>query len=335
MSETEVEEDLKLHDGIKVKPGVRQMISQAWDRHRRDQVAVSVNKHQVKEILIAEWEREMRGHMNEAFTLELDLTPFVTEVYTDTEPIARAAQRVGLIAGQSLTLGSGWDFKDSRHREAAIKLIKKIKPFSLIIAFPCGVWSPLQNLSPGLDLEARRVEAKDLVIFALTLAKLQMAGKRHFLIENPLPSAAWRLPEVQEFMMKSSVLSVVIDMCRFNLRGPDGLLRKKATRLLTSSQVLVSQMMNCRCLGGHMHCPVIGGSKITAAAGHYTREFADAVIAAFMDQYDSELQFDQAEPSCSEVLVGEHVVSARKDSLRKIGFQHRCHHLVKLANNCI
>ena len=39
----------------------------------------------------------------------------MTEVYTDTEPIAKAAQRIGLRAGDSLTLGTGWDFKDARH----------------------------------------------------------------------------------------------------------------------------------------------------------------------------------------------------------------------------
>jgi hypothetical protein len=35
--------------------------------------------------------------MNEVFTMELDLSPFVTEVFTDTEPIARLLRGVDFV----------------------------------------------------------------------------------------------------------------------------------------------------------------------------------------------------------------------------------------------
>ena len=46
----------------------------------------------------------------------MDSICVVTEVYTDTEPIAKEAVRRGLRAGESLTLASGWDFRDEKVR---------------------------------------------------------------------------------------------------------------------------------------------------------------------------------------------------------------------------
>ena len=125
------EDDFHLRN-VTMKTGVKQMISQAWSKHRRQQLAVSLNKNQLREIFMSEWNKEMVGFMNEVFTMELHLTPFVTEVYTDTEPIAKAAQKRGLLSGDSLTLGTGWDFSDERHREAAFRLIRKTKPYVLV-----------------------------------------------------------------------------------------------------------------------------------------------------------------------------------------------------------
>ena len=131
------ERDLRLPDHHRIKPGIRQMISQAWQQHRKQQLAVSLDRHGLSEILMAEWGTEMKGYLNEAFTMKLDLSPFVTEVYTDTEPVARAAERLGLCAGGSLTLGTGWDFMQPQHRKAALDLVRRTMPYALIIAFPC------------------------------------------------------------------------------------------------------------------------------------------------------------------------------------------------------
>ena len=98
-------------------------------------------------------------------------------------------------------------------------------------------------------------------------------------------------------------------MCTFNLRNAEGMLHRKATRLLTSMQAVISMMLNHRCLKDHQHAPVIGGSRITHAAGHYTSEFSDALIRAFMNQYDFENRWsgdvDDDESAQHEALVGE------------------------------
>ena len=142
---------MKILASLKVKPGVRQMITQAWQRHRHDQLAVSTNAAEINKIFSTTWMSDMKGYEKESFVTTLDLpNPFVTEVYTDTEPIAKAALRAGLNAGESLTLALGWDwdFTQKSHQQAPLRKLRQEKPYAVILDFPCGPWSPLHFLNP-------------------------------------------------------------------------------------------------------------------------------------------------------------------------------------------
>lgn len=55
-------------------------------------------------------------------------------------------------------------------------------------------------------------------------------------------------------------------------------------------------MLHCQCPGDHTHAPVIGGSKVTAIAGHYTAAFADALVDSFLQQFDFETNTLWSEP---------------------------------------
>lgn len=233
--------------------------------------------------------QELREQMNEVFALEVDFPdPFITEVYTDTEPVAREARRRGLRTGQSLTLSTSWDFTLEEHRRSAKLLIEQTAPYVLVLAFPCGPWSLLMNLNVKVDVASIRAAARVLVVFAVELAWMQLLRGLHFILENPLTSMAWQLDEMQELLNEPMVHRVVIDQCYFGLMNEHGELHRKPTQLVTSSQVLVSKMLGCRCRGGHTHAPVIGGSKVTRPAGHYPRALASAMVSAMQDQFNFE-----------------------------------------------
>ena len=218
----------------KMKPGIKQMISQAWDRHCRDRVAVSKNRFEVFEVMVAQYEKELQSQMNEIFALEVDFpSPFVTEVYTDTEPVAREARRRGLRAGNSMTLATQWDFHLEEHRRAAKLVLRQTKPYLLVLAFPCGPWSLLMNLNPNVNVEKIRAMAKELVDFAAEMAWEQLASGRHFMLENPLTSSAWQLESLLRLRQSDRVLSVVIDQCQFGLKNADGEFHRKATQIVT------------------------------------------------------------------------------------------------------
>ena len=126
------------------------------------------------------------------------------------------------------------------------------------------------------------------VVFAAELAWMQLLRGLHFILDNPLTSMAWQLDEMQELLNEPMVHRVVIDQCYFGLMNEHGELHRKPTQLVTSSQVLVSKMLGCRCQGGHTHAPVIGGSKVTRPAGHYPRALASAMVSAMQDQFNFE-----------------------------------------------
>ena len=110
----------------------------------------------------------------------------------------------------------------------------------------------------------------------------------HFVMENPMQSEAWRLPELRALRQDPRVRAVVVDQCEFGLRPQDGSDRyhKKPTRLLTSSQALVSEMTGRRCKGLHEHAPCMGGVRITEPAGHYPKAFASAMVKSLENQFD-------------------------------------------------
>ncbi|OLP79745.1 Copia protein [Symbiodinium microadriaticum] len=253
----------------------------------------------VKEVMFSEWNLHMRKGMNETFVLEV---PLLTEVFTDTENVKRQAELRGHVTGPSMTLWSGFDFRRRHDRDRALAVVREKKPYFVMIAFPCGPWSPLQHLRAGPDLlRAKQAEGRVLIRFAVALAEEQARGGRHFIIENPDLSTAWRQLRLQKLLRQ--FLSVRLDQCCFGLRGPGGGLHKKPTRLLTSSQAVVSRFQGARCNGQHQHEHVIGGGKITEAAGHYTKSFAKAVVEAMENQFDYETRCSSESRKVSECYV--------------------------------
>ena len=104
-----------------------------------------------------------------------------SEVYTNSQNLMKEALKRGHQVGTPMSLETGWDFRRADHRKRAYQTVMDEKPFCLIIAFPCGGFSPLQFLNPhGLEgLPQRRQESLELMRFGIELAKLQVREDRH------------------------------------------------------------------------------------------------------------------------------------------------------------
>ena len=202
-------------------------------------------------------------------------------------------------------MGFGWDFSVPSHRSAAVHLIKESKPYCVVLAFPCGPWSALMRLNPAKDLAERRRAAEVLVDFAAEVALLQLREGRHFIMEKSRGSDAWKLPIVQRLLQHPRVRSVYIDQCAFSLKSAGGELHQKPTRLVTSSQALVSRVRGGKCDRSHHHATVLGGRKITEPAGHYPDRLAQAMVQGLEDQFNFEtwLAHRNLEQEQNEVMV--------------------------------
>ena len=298
-SEVENESNWQL-DANDVKKGQAVLISQAWQKHQKDQRLIS--QGQVHAVLQAEWESEMESHMNETFVTMVSMSPkssaadqgntFVSEVFTTVQRIIQEAEKKGHGVGSALSLETGWDFLKEVDRRAARKALEKEKPYLLALAFPCGPWSALMRLNPAKDLDVKRAEGLQLIRFAIELAEIQLKSGRHFLLENPLTAESWSLSELKQFLQRAECHEAVFDQCRFKLRGPSGLFHRKPTKVVTSSESIANRLDGKRCLRDHPHEVVIGGSKITSAAGHYTKELASEIVCGIEEQFEK--QFGKA-----------------------------------------
>ena len=109
----------------------------------------------------------------------------------------------------------------------------------VVLAFPCEAWSQMQNMNlklPGYSkaLERRRTEALPIPRVVEKVCSRQALREKHFLVENPLSSQAWKQKPMQELTNYSH--AVRLHQCAFGLAHPStGLPIRKPTRLQVSS----------------------------------------------------------------------------------------------------
>ena len=188
----------------------------------------------------------------------------------------------------SVTLKTGYDLLRPQHRKLAVAYLHENRPFCLMIAFPCSVWSALSHLTAGRDpnrraqLIARRKREKILVEFAAERAMDQILHGCHFIMENPATSCAWRIVgKLRRLVEKSAELKlyyVRFDQCQFGLLGPGGGPHQKRTAILTSSREVAMLLRGNLCRRQHEHEPVIGGRRVTEKAGHYPQRLAETLV---------------------------------------------------------
>ncbi|CAK9054047.1 Teneurin-3, partial [Durusdinium trenchii] len=88
----------------------------------------------------------------------------VSEVYTTSQNVMREAERRGHKVGPAMSLDNGWNFLLAEHRSRAMKVLEEEKPYCVVLAFPCGPFSPLQYLNTrGLtSLDQRQADGSTL-----------------------------------------------------------------------------------------------------------------------------------------------------------------------------
>ena len=230
--------------------------------------------------------------------------PLVGEVFTDTEPVVMEARRRGHAAMHpSITLDTGYDLTEKDSQDVAEEVLRWSRPFLTVMAFPCTVWSPLQHLGRNKNLNRQRILRKHRRIQKkLVDWVVHMALKTHelgyyFLIENPQLSAAWKevpsLKEIFDYPENYGFFKIQVDQCQFGLTGPGGGPHRKRTWFLTNSEELAAELEGHRCQGETacpQHEPVIGGTAVTEAAGHYPLALAKAIVDGAEKQFNKKIR---------------------------------------------
>ena len=198
----------------------------------------------------------------------------VLEIFTAVEQVRKQAERKGLHTMKSVSLETGFDLKQPRAQREVLHRVQAEKPFLIVMAFPCELWSSLQYLRK--DQETLREDERQLLKFVKVVCRMQRLAGRHFLLENPAGSAAWREPYITELGKMKDVGVVKSDMCAFGKCNTHGELLKKPTKFMSSSPWIL-KFLDRRCQGGHKHGDFLKFSN-TKATGEYTPALAAAIV---------------------------------------------------------
>ena len=178
-----------------------------------------------------------------------------------------------------------WDLMKEKDYEEALAYIDRVDPDLLVLAWPCGPWSPLQTLGQKTPFQRaklvqKREENRMLLRFVRDASLAQRKRGGAILGENPKPSLAWKEPLIEEAFSGTSM--AISDMCMFGLRVPDGPHLRKRTRLQGTEEI--THRCEKLCDKSHDHTPVVGGIKthgtwmpLSEYAGGYTTRFAKEV----------------------------------------------------------
>ena len=197
----------------------------------------------------------------------------VTEVYSPPRVTTTATKR-GLTAGEAMDLSTGWDFTMQKHRDAAMKYVKTVRP-KLVIGSPeCRLFSALQNLSKHKQKSEEQrqelVEAKEHIKFVVELYKEQVKNGRWFLHEHPAQATSWDMEEIKQMAAETGVKITTADQCMYGLRtwGANRQIKdkhaRKRTKFMTNSEHLANEL-NKRCKGEHAHQELVDGRAKEAA----------------------------------------------------------------------
>ena len=164
--------------------------------------------------------------------------PDVQEIFTTIEAITKMAKlSKGMTALPSVSLEFGHDLKDAAVRRQVLASLKTHKPLLVILAFPCTLWSRLQQCrrsDSAWKLEDLRADERQLLDFVRVVCEFQRRHGGLYLLENPRTSLAWNEQDIKAVLDLPETEMVYADMCQFGLKDVHGVLHKKATAFALS-----------------------------------------------------------------------------------------------------
>ena len=217
----------------------------------------------------------------------------IFEVFCGTNSqLSQQCQQLGMTA-----VRFSRDRCDLQSSEGRIHLFQELliqNPRHLWFSPTCGPWSGWSNIngSKSIDhwdrLHQDRMKHLEQIALGMVLLRYQVSLGRHFHWEQPRNSLMLRLPYLREAYQ--CLRNVEVDLCvAGNLRDPvSGKPIRKSLTILSTSQILVSQLQGLRCNGNHEHQIIEGTTKLrgetmnrSTFTEHYPRKFARRIALCF------------------------------------------------------
>ena len=215
----------------------------------------------------------------------------IMEIFTWSCMLSRFAYGLGWEYLEPVTL-PGWDLTNPRTQMEAHQYIDSQDPDFVMLAWPCGPWSLLQNLNGKTwtqreALQHKREESRKLLKFSAQVALKRQKRGRATLGENPLTSLAWNEePIIDGF---GDFPEGICDQCQYGLKHPENKMPlKKATRFVGQEEIVAE--LRKRCPGNHEHFPIEGSVRtkdgtisLSSWAGGYPIPLCRAIMTGVIN----------------------------------------------------
>ena len=216
----------------------------------------------------------------------------ILELFTWSCMLSRFAYGLGWEYLEPLTL-PGWDCSKPQVQMEAFQYLERTNPDFVMIAWPCGPWSVMQNANQRTwtqreSLRRKRLESRKLLRFASAVALHRQRRGKAILGENPLLSRAWHEPPIVDGF--GHLPQGICDQCQYGLKHPEnGMPLKKSTRF-SGQEEIVAQLRQ-RCPGHHEHHPIEGSVRtdqfgtisLSAWAGGYPIPLCRAIMRGVLE----------------------------------------------------
>ena len=205
------------------------------------------------------WEVKAEEFLTFLARPEIKGTVDVMEFCGGAAGVSRIAVRRRLKAGMNADIICGIDLTTEKGRRILFKYVEQHKPLVIIGAPPCTSMAGWSHYNRSMNAETfnrnRRI-GEELANLYAKLCLLQMAGGRHWLLENPLGSDLFRLKSWKE--IEPYAHKVSFHQCLLGLCDQDGVPVRKATQMWASTWVLIHRLHGYICRERHR---AVGGTS--------------------------------------------------------------------------
>eukprot|EP00971_Amphidinium_carterae_P242037 4805384-Amphidinium_carterae.1 len=227
---------------------------------------------------------------------DLECRDDVMEVFSPerVNPYCRA---LGLLATTSIDMlsrGGEIDLSTPTGRAFALQKQRQLKPMLLVLSPPCTMFSALNRINkarvPDEVWQQRLRAGKELLQFAVFMAREQAVTERFFILEHPAGASSWKLDEVQSLKQDTGAEMIVFDQCRFNLRSPpaDGSrpIQKRTCFLSNATEQVTNEFSQkfCNCSCKHRRIEGrVAGVQLSSYCALYPPELCRAIARVAMN----------------------------------------------------
>ena len=201
-----------------------------------------------------------------------------------------ASRRYGWTSSQPLDRIDGYDLLSGPGRSMVLKTLQQHRPFLVVVAFDCRIWTIMTNMNLNVDWDAERIRiGLPTLRIVVLICKIQHEAGRFYLVENPVGSKAWTFHDILLRLLTDCGGKFVIgDQCAYGARDREtGRPIRKTTGYITNSEAVANAVgRRCTCPHG-AHQPVISQNSFgqrSKQAAQYPEGLCRAICDGVMHE---------------------------------------------------